>query len=639
MEPGYLVACSILMSSLFSTAVLLIFIFSSSLYLTVALTIALLIFFIGMAVSLCINIQKNFTIPLMSLSDWLESSFSSGEFPDYGENYIVSKFINQAVGLKNKIDKASEIIRSEGDLVQLRGETEFLQKKLCDIEKCISIQKNYLGIMSHELGQPLYSAKIALTNMSRNSYVASNNHIKNYIDVAIRHLDNAKVRIDHMLSYNKHASKCYVPELEVVDFYQLIEASMLDNSIAAHDKGLFIDLVIKRQFHNSLITCPGGWRQILNNLIGNAIKYTNVGGVTINVHADNFRSQTEFDLEVEVVDTGIGIKREDVERIFDYYVRVGSSESEAGYGIGLGIVHSYVKTLKGVISVDSKPGEGSVFKVSIPVQKAMKPLGSAQSTCISIADSMNLTFLVMGKRRGWLTSMQSRFENLGVRCHATSSIDEAAQHIGQQGSDTLVVCLGDDLVTDHAKALRAAAERVMLVGCNKMSWTMEALQIGLDMIVDDCIEIEDLVKRISIHTTSRLITTPTNPRRILTDLKDRHILLIDDNLSNLEITKEFLAHYGADVHIAHGPEEGLCKAKESRYDAICIDVMMPRINGIELARCIRREGKNKGSPLFAFTASYPNEFLINAMSELNMTMLLKMEARDKMVRSILEKLA
>jgi signal transduction histidine kinase/CheY-like chemotaxis protein len=601
--------------------------------------------------SLCNSIDENVTYPLDDLlaatrkliaTNFLSvPKITASTQPEIAE--LINHFQKLSRVIVERTSELNELLVNREKVIQER--TSDLSIALAEAKKSSQTKSNFINIMSHELNQPLFNARMAVLNMARNPKLFGNQTVEHYCTIINQHLDNARGQIEHVLEFTSKGKQSYTPKSEVFDFYELVESYMVSHACAAAAKGLYIDLIVAPHFPNNIVSCPDGWRQILNNFIGNAVKFTEKGGVVIQISAKDFISVTDFTLQVEVIDTGIGIAAEDIEKIFEYYTQAGDAtrRRQGGYGIGLGIVDNYVKALGGKRGVISSP-EGSTFSVEIPVERSTKTLGRVQSTCISMINQMRLFFILFDERESWRLALQSRIHNVSAHCLATDSLVEAMSIISRQGNSHTVVCVGrtgaNSLLVQHLDKLRAANPR-MLIGMDfsiDHESSMEDQTIDIDLRLSGHIDMRDFMRE--IHDKISNHKTVEEPRVLLESSQSLHgkrLLLVDDNQSNLDYTREFLMSYGAHVDTAHGPQQGLDLATTEAYDAIFLDVMMPVINGIEVGSRIRLGGNvNSKSALFAFTAGRLDDDMLAELNALGMHLLLKMDAREKLVKSIVD---
>ncbi len=551
---------------------------------------------------------------------------------------LIKHFVRHSHLIADRTAVLGEMIENMEDIISSR--TMALEDALKSARQSAESKANFINIMSHELNQPLFSARMAINNMGRQPDAARSDSIQHYINIVNRHLDNARSQIEHVLEFTGKGRESYVPKQESFDFYQMVETLVASHSTSANCKGLYVDLIWEPHTPNMIISCPDGWRHIINNLIGNAVKYTKEGGATIVISTADYESPTRFSMVLEVMDTGVGIPAEHQDKIFEFYTQVGDAtkRTEGGYGIGLGIVSNYVQSLGGRRSVTSSP-KGSCFKIQIPVSRGLKPLGIVQASCVSMIEKMRLFFVLFDGRKSWRDGLHSRIINVSAHCLSTDSFEHAVSVIRQQSLTHSVVCIGRLSDADFMSSTDTfkAEQAQLIIG---MSLTDEDDKTknssSIDFTIEESADIADIIRQVSECVLHSAHMTPVVSSPVVTKkpLFGKSILLVDDNLDNLKLTQEFLANYGADIHIAHGPEAGIDMALSNKYDALCIDIMMPLINGIEVAQRIRDGSINADSALFAFTAGYLDDEKMAAMNALDMVMIYKMEAREKMVKII-----
>lgn len=223
----------------------------------------------------------------------------------------------------------------------------------------------FLSTMSHELRTPL-NAILGFSSLMRSDPAISKSQRDN-LDIINRSGEHLLGLINDVLDMAKIEAGRVVLEIEPFDLGALILdiTDMLGKR--AEEKGLQLLFDQSSDFPRFIKGDKGKLRQVLVNLVSNAVKYTNHGSVTLRLEA-----QTEgkvLRLIIEVEDSGVGINQTDQARIFDPFVQVGKSATQKGTGLGLSIVREYVSLMGGSITVESTPGTGSLFRVVLPVQR------------------------------------------------------------------------------------------------------------------------------------------------------------------------------------------------------------------------------------------------------------------------------
>jgi signal transduction histidine kinase/CheY-like chemotaxis protein len=290
-----------------------------------------------------------------------------------------TRMIQNLLQTRAKLYKNQEYL--EIRVAERSAELEQSQEKLKiakeKAESASQAKSIFLANMSHELRTPLNSI-LGFSRLMADEKNLHTDQIKNLqiINSSGEHLLNL---INNVLDISKiEAGREEVEELPL-DLYQFLQELASLMSVRAREKGLDFKLDQSPDLPRHISVDGGKLRQILINLIGNAIKYTPQGGVTLKIgfstsRSENQKNQTaarsasQFDLRFAIIDTGPGISAEDRERIFTPFVQLEDRPStEAGTGLGLALCKQYTDLMNGTIWVTGEPGKGSVFHVEIPV--------------------------------------------------------------------------------------------------------------------------------------------------------------------------------------------------------------------------------------------------------------------------------
>lgn len=226
----------------------------------------------------------------------------------------------------------------------------------------------FLATMSHELRTPL-NAILGFSRMVLRDSALPEQHRR---DLAIvgRSGENLLGLIDDVLDMAKIETGLIAVEIAPFDLHNLVDdtVNMLQERARARNLELLSDKT--QRVARYVRSDPGKLRQVLTNLVGNALKYTDEGSVVLRVDARPGEGEGQLTLVFDVVDTGIGIAPEEQERVFEPFVQAEKGGARRGVGLGLAITRQFVKTLGGSIRMESAPGQGSHFHVEVPVQMA-----------------------------------------------------------------------------------------------------------------------------------------------------------------------------------------------------------------------------------------------------------------------------
>ena len=228
----------------------------------------------------------------------------------------------------------------------------------------------FLANMSHELRTPL-NAILGFTRLMKMNSKIPEDEKKN-LEIVNRSGEHLLNLINNVLDISKIEAGQINIDITTFNLYNTLHEVVAIMSQRAEAKGLFLQFNADKELPVYILSDELKLKQILINLLGNAIKFTQTGNVKLMVNSKN-NSQTEtLQLLIEVHDTGVGISADDINRIFDPFVQVGNESSVKGTGLGLTICKQFVELLDGKIQVESKPGLGSKFFVNLPVKLADK---------------------------------------------------------------------------------------------------------------------------------------------------------------------------------------------------------------------------------------------------------------------------
>jgi CheY-like chemotaxis protein len=362
-------------------------------------------------------------------------------------------------------------------------------------------------------------------------------------------------------------------------------------------------------------------RQIVMNLIGNAIKFTHEGYVCLRVRHDEIAGG-DIHLYLEIEDTGIGIPADRHNRLFQSFSQIDSSTTRhyGGSGLGLSIVKSLAELMGGTVGVTSEPGKGSTFRVSLrvgqaTVQPTSEPLGLGKR--VLIVDDV-------------AASRESLATKLGMFSYATRTaggVDEALEILAKEPGFDLV--LSDELMPvrggfDLLRALRAdpALRHIPLAllsmfggGDEKSEMELQPNAIGMKPMRGRA-----LARMVHDAIAGKSSRVPANPPPEMSPLltgdtantfPGRKILLVEDNPVNQRVAQRILQKFGAAVTVANHGAEALERIADQRFDAVLMDCQMPVMDGFEATRRIRaaeqQRGRGEHLRIIALTANVMSE--------------------------------
>lgn len=346
---------------------------------------------------------------------------------------------------------------------------------------------------------------------------------------------------------------------------------------------------------------PARIRQIIMNLLTNAIKYTNEGGVLLTVKSR--RESYGINLVISVKDSGIGIKKEDIKKLYDAYNRfdIEKTNSIEGTGLGLPITKQLVELMGGIISVKSIYGEGTEFRVVIP-QKVSDDKPIAQ---FSKKKDINILY----------------YEK------TDNTVPDFIRNTYKKNFDTIIkrykarkyIC---DSLRDVKREVRISSYSHIFIGQNEyledkayfdeISETQNVyVLVERADRVQTCETIRNIYKPLAVHSFVNIIEKTQEKTAIKTvpqisfTAPDAKVLVVDDNEVNLLVARGFMKRYGIIIEMATRGIDAVEMVKKKKYDIIFMDHLMPEMDGIETAMEIRKIDNDyaKFIPIVALTAN------------------------------------
>jgi len=280
----------------------------------------------------------------------------------------VVKLVGTAIDVTERKQAEEELRKHRGHLEDLvKQRTEELAEAKARAETANREKSRFLANMSHELRTPL-NAVLGFSRLLKSGSDVTP-HQQEALDIIVRSGEHLLNLINNVLDMAKIESGRMVLEESEVDLHQLLHEMQSLMGVGAADKGLHFALEPDPDLPRFVAVDAGKLRQVLLNLVGNAIKYTESGGVKLRAEVVSRSGAETAQVRFEVEDSGPGIRPEDCQRIFFPFVQVGEPiPARAGTGLGLAICKQYVELMGGQIGVASEPGKGSAFYFHLPVR-------------------------------------------------------------------------------------------------------------------------------------------------------------------------------------------------------------------------------------------------------------------------------
>jgi len=464
-------------------------------------------------------------------------------------------------------------------------------------------KSEFIANMSHEIRTPINAIKGFISLLSQSKLDQAQ---QRYVDIVLKSTGDLTKIVNEVLDFSKlESGKLHIVD-EEFDLYEVIEQTRDILFINVLIKNIDLNLIIYSDTPRRVLGDKLRLKQILLNLIGNAIKFTDQGRVLIKVSlADTDNEQAEIEIAVE--DTGIGISEQDQQILFQAFSQVESSATRRFTGTGLGLVISknLATLMGGDIIMQSSPGEGSKFTLRLPFECTTK-IEAEAATGADVAKA-----LILGADNFCLMEARTLFDRAGVSTEC-SLVDNS------KGVEPVIHCIQlnlayIDLLVFDLRHLDIDLEEVL---DREMA---DAVRIIL-LHYDQAIELPPKLRQtefISVISTSQAISQLLAGDTPLTLTKDdsrtqaethrKSVLLVDDNEINLKLASELISLWGHDVTPANHGNKALELFNSRTFDLVILDIQMPDIDGVTLLHMMRSQKPNEQTLFVALTANVLND--------------------------------
>ncbi len=587
----------------------------------------LLLLIAGLAVTAFVAraLSRRITAPLIQLSTAVERMRAgdlTAEIPTHArsELHVLEKGFNAMARelretrkqMLEEIEQATADLKETMEALEIQNvELDLARKRALEASR---VKSEFVANMSHEIRTPMHGI-IGFSDLLEKTPLSAEQ--RKYITAISGSAHNLLGLINEVLDFSKLESGRLILDEHAFSIRECCEDAVVFLAPAAHAKRLELMQLIYDDVPEQLFGDAQRIRQILVNLIDNAIKFTKQGEVIVRLMLDE-ENQDECQLSITVTDTGPGIAKEMQRNLFVAFNQGDNSITRVfgGTGLGLSICRKLAEAMNGWIDVQSEPGQGACFRVALRLRKS-----THQEKRIAPQLLAGRRVLLLDEHPVSGSYLRGCLERWQMKVTMLASSGGELQAENPADADLLLLSFsGVEYCSGHAAEITAAARArsclplLVLIGTSDQSACAKLLPLGADQCHTKPLSTPHLQEILEtlvdggecIHaTTSDAYPIDSN----IPCFKDYHFLVSEDNPINLQLICTLLEQSGARVTQSSDGKQAVELATAHTFDLILMDLHMPRMSGMEAMRQIREREKESAShtPIILLTADASEE--------------------------------
>lgn len=504
------------------------------------------------------------------------------------ETRLLATVLNQLASQVQQNARLQEhrINEATASLTERNTELERIQREL---EQVMQAKDLFLARMSHELRTPLTSI------IGFNRLIAATEDVqqrKDYSEI----IDQASVLllsiIDDILDHSKLSAQAVSLDKIPFDLEECFQNVVNLHAASAMSKALELVLLIDADVPTQVIGDAKRLQQVVNNLVGNAMKFTHEGNVIVIVSSQS-SSGTSVTLDCEILDSGVGIAPENQARLFQPFAQADNSIAREHGGTGLGLVNSQalIHLMGGTIELDSAPDIGTRVHFSFQLE-----LPESNDETGTLLPDREYSVLVSDANRWSQRALRTLLSRATNQVTLVSNLRDCIQRIGNNPQPDIVILSLEQAQSSPANLQDRLAEiRLRYQGPVVVISPVPDLKQQLGNNHDHVAFLSKPVQRrrlLALCDEMAGLVAPTSTEEELPQatpkvLEGLCVLIAEDNTLNRDLIGRMLAHYGAQTDLVSNGMEAIASAANGSHDLLILDLHMPRLDGISAAKAIR----------------------------------------------------
>jgi len=467
-----------------------------------------------------------------------------------------------------------------------------LHKTMEDLKAASNAKSEFLAKMSHEIRTPM-NAIIGMAELALRENM--NDSVHEHVVTIKQASTNLLSIINDILDFSKIESG----KLEIIpgnyQFSSLMHDVISIIKMKVVDSNLQFVTNIDCNIPNSLFGDETRVRQVLLNILSNAVKYTKKGFVSFSISGE--KTEDKVFLTIDVTDSGKGIKPEDLKKLFGEFVQVDMAANRGieGTGLGLAITKNLIKMMDGDINVQSEYRRGSIFTITLP-QKIQ-----SQEPLAVVENPGEKSVLVYEHNEIYADSIVCTVDNLGVHCERAESDDMLKAKLKSNKYTYLFVSYSQ---LEQAKSIiQELSPKTQIIVLTEFGNAVTDRSLSVLPMPVHSISVANVLNGVadnfSYNTSESIVARFIAPKA--------RILIVDDINTNLKVAEGLMLPYKMHIDLRLSGAEAIEALKANRYDLVFMDHMMPEMDGIEATKLIREMGKEDPHytelPIIALTAN------------------------------------